>query len=139
KEKQPVTLRELMGHLRGVTPDDGHEAPLFTQHCASPVEAVQYFKNWLYFEPGSEGRYSIYDWILVSAAIEAAAKQPFLTFMREQIFDPLGMRDTIPDAATIEAGEDFPLANMIRELIYDPEATRGSIPDFTKKDRVTPY
>src|SRR5262245_65489024 len=68
--EQPVTLRELMGHLRGITPDDGDEAPLFTQHCERPVEAVQYFQNWLYFEPGTDGRYSIYDWILVSAAIE---------------------------------------------------------------------
>jgi len=59
KEKQPVTLRQLMGHTRGVTPDDGDEAPLFTQHCERPVEAVQHFRNWLYFEPGIRERYSI--------------------------------------------------------------------------------
>jgi serine beta-lactamase-like protein LACTB len=99
KEKQPVTLRQLMGHTRGVTPDDGDEAPLFTQHRERPVEAVQHFKNWLYFEPGTQDRYSIYDWILVSAAIEAAADQPFLTFMRERVFDPLGMGDTIEVAS----------------------------------------
>jgi CubicO group peptidase (beta-lactamase class C family) len=36
----------------------------------------------------------------VSAAVEAAADTPFLTLMREQIFDPLGMRDTMADSAT---------------------------------------
>ena len=36
-------------------------------------------------------RYSSYGWILVSAAVEAAADEPFLTFMRNQIFEPLGM------------------------------------------------
>jgi CubicO group peptidase (beta-lactamase class C family) len=126
RKEQPVTLRQLMGHTSGVTPDDGDEAPLFTRHCERPVEVLQHFAgNWLLFdEPGTQYRDSIYDWILVSAAVEAAADQPFLKFMRERIFDPLGMRDTIPDPTGIEAGEDFPLVNMIRELIYDPEATR---------------
>jgi CubicO group peptidase (beta-lactamase class C family) len=99
---------------------------LFTKHCERPVEVLQQFGGkWLLFdEPGTQYRDSIYDWILVSAAVEATADQPFLKFMRERIFDPLGMRDTIPDPTGIEAGEDFPLVNMVRELIYDPEATR---------------
>jgi len=152
KKQQPVTLRQLMGHRPGVTPDDGDEAPLFTRHCERPVEVLQHFAgNWLFFdelgtlffdELGTQYRYSIYDWILVSAAVEAAAEQPFLTFMRERVFDPLGMRDTIPDPTTMEPGEDFPLVNMIRELIHDPEATRDTTPDSTKKpvqDRVTHY
>jgi CubicO group peptidase (beta-lactamase class C family) len=65
------------------------------------VEALPHFaKSSLLFEPGTQYRYSSYGWILVSAAVEAAAHEPFLTFMREQIFDPLGMRDTLPDSAT---------------------------------------
>jgi serine beta-lactamase-like protein LACTB, mitochondrial len=36
----------------------------------------------------------------VSAAVEAVAHEPFLTFMRKQIFDPLGMDDTRADSAT---------------------------------------
>jgi serine beta-lactamase-like protein LACTB len=143
KKPWPVTLRELMGHTAGVIPDDGKGGPLLTKHCERPVEALQYFAaNSLLFKPETQYRYSSYGWILVSTAVEAAANQPFLTFMRERIFDPLGMRDTIPDPATVEAGEDFPLANMVRELIHDPEAARDSTPDSTKKanqDRVTPY
>ena len=54
----------------------------------------------LLFEPGTEYRYSSYGWILVSAAVEAAADEPFLTFMQKQIFDPLGMDDTRADSAT---------------------------------------
>ena len=100
RKQWPVTLRELMGHTAGVIPDGGDEGPLFTKHCERPVEALQYFaENSLLFKPGTQYRYSSYGWILVSTAIEAAADQPFLTFMRERIFDPLGMRDTIPDPA----------------------------------------
>ena len=36
----------------------------------------------------------------MSAAVEAAADEPFLTFMRKQIFEPLGMDDTRADSAT---------------------------------------
>lgn len=144
KKQQPVTLGQLMGHAPGVTPDDGDEAPLFTRHCERPVEVLRHFRgSWLLSdELGAKSAYSIYDWILVSAAIEASADQPFLKFMQERVFDPLGMRNTIPDSARLEAGEDFPVVNMLRELIYDPEATRGSTPASTKKpvqDRVTSY
>jgi CubicO group peptidase (beta-lactamase class C family) len=143
KKQWAVTLRELMGHTAGVIPDGGDEGPLFAKHCERPLEALQYFaEKSLLFKPGTQYRYSSYGWILVSAAVEAAANQPFLNFMREQIFDPLGMRNTMPDLATVEADDDFPLANLIRELIFDPRARRDSTPASTEKpvqDRVTPY
>ena len=101
-EKQwPVTLRQLMGHLAGVRTDSGDEGPLFSERCERPVEALQHFaEGALLFEPGTQYRHSSYGWILVSAAVEAAAGEPFLTFMRKQIFEPLGMDDTRADSAT---------------------------------------
>jgi CubicO group peptidase (beta-lactamase class C family) len=97
----PVTVRQLMGHLAGVRTDGGDEGPLFSERCERPVEALQFFaERPLLFEPGTQYRYSSYGWILVSAAVEAAADEPFLRFMRKQIFEPLGMDDTRPDAAT---------------------------------------
>jgi serine beta-lactamase-like protein LACTB, mitochondrial len=101
-EKQwPVTLRQLMGHVAGVRTDGGDEGPLFSLNCERPVEGVQPFaKSSLLFEPGTQYRYSSYGWILVSAAVEAAADEPFFTFMRKQIFEPLGMDDTEADSAT---------------------------------------
>lgn len=111
KKQWPVTLRQLMAHVAGVRTDSGDEGPLFSQRCERPVDALPFFAHrTLLFEPGTRYRYSSYGWILVSAAVEAAADEPFLTFMRTQIFDPLGMDDTRVDAAT------------------------GSLPD-----RVTPY
>jgi CubicO group peptidase (beta-lactamase class C family) len=101
KKEWPVTVRQLMGHLAGVRTDGGDEGPLFSQHCDRPVDALQHFADRpLLFEPGTQYRYSSYGWILVSAAVEAAAGQRFLTFMRDQIFEPLGMHDTRPDSAT---------------------------------------
>ena len=103
-EKQwPVTLRQLMGHMAGVANDGGDEGPLFTERCERPVDALQFFSGHereLLFEPGTRYHYSSYGWILVSAAVETAADEPFFTFMRKQIFEPLGMDDTRADSAT---------------------------------------
>jgi len=101
-EKQwPVTLRQLMGHLAGVRNDGGDEGPLLSARCERTVEGLQHFaERSLLFEPGTQYRYSSYGWILMSAAVEAAADEPFFTFMRKQIFEPLGMDDTRADSAT---------------------------------------
>jgi serine beta-lactamase-like protein LACTB, mitochondrial len=101
-EKQwPVTLRQVMGHVAGVRSDGGDEGPLFSVRCEGPVDALQYFKDRpLLFEPGTQYRYSNYGWILVSAAIEDVTNEPFLSFMRTQIFAPLGMDHTQADSAT---------------------------------------
>ena len=99
----PVTLRQLMGHTAGVANDGGDEGPLFTQRCERPVDALQFLTGYereLLFEPGARYHYSSYGWIMVSAAVEAAAEEPFFTFMQKQIFEPLDMDDTIADSAT---------------------------------------
>ena len=105
----PVTLRQVMGHVAGIRNDGGDEGPLLSRRCGRPVEALQDFADrQLLFQPGTQYRYSSYGWILVSAAVEAAAGEPFYTFMRNQVFEPLGMEDTraesstqsIPDRAT---------------------------------------
>jgi serine beta-lactamase-like protein LACTB, mitochondrial len=96
----PVTMRHLMAHLAGVRNDGGDEGPLLSMRCDRPTDALATFADRpLLFEPGTQYRYSSYGWILVSAAIEAAAGEPFLTFMRKRIFEPLGMRDTMADSA----------------------------------------
>jgi serine beta-lactamase-like protein LACTB len=134
KKQWPVTLRQLMGHVAGVRTHSGDEGPLFSQRCERPVDALQHFADReLLFEPGTQYRYSKYGWILVSAAVEAAADQPFLTFMREQIFQPLGMDDTGAESATEEnpdhvgePAEDAPFLTLFRQVILEPLGMGGT-------------
>ena len=101
RKQWPVTLRQLMGHTAGVRNDGGDEGPLLSAHCEQPVEALPHFaEQSLLSEPGTQYRYSSYGWIVVSAAVEAAAGEPFLRFMRNQVFEPLEMDETKPDSAT---------------------------------------
>jgi serine beta-lactamase-like protein LACTB, mitochondrial len=150
KKQWPVTLRQLMGHAAGVTTDSGDEGPLLSQRCERPVDALQHFaERKLLFEPGTQYRYSKYGWILVSAAIEAAAHQPFLTFMREQIFQPLGMDDTGAESATEEnpdhvgePAEDAPFLTFFRQVILEPlgiGGTKAKPATGETRDRATFY
>jgi CubicO group peptidase (beta-lactamase class C family) len=124
----PVTLRQVMAHTAGLGTDGGNDGPLFRQRCERPVDALQYVANApLLFEPGTQYRDSKYGWIVVSAAVEAAAGQPFLTFMRQQIFQPLGMEETDAQSTTEEnpehvgePGEDAPPITLVRHLILEP-------------------
>jgi serine beta-lactamase-like protein LACTB len=128
RKQWPVTVRQLMGHVAGVPTDSHDDRPLSHHRCESPVDAVPHFADAaLLFEPGTQYRYSKYGWVLVSAAVEAAAGQPFLTFMREQVFRPLGMNNTGAESAKQEnpddvggPGEDPPPFTLIRELILEP-------------------
>ena len=95
----PVTLRQVMAHVAGIRSDGGDEGPLFSQHCDRPVDGLPAFaERELLFQPGTGYRHSRFGYILVSAAIEAAAREPFLMFMQKRIFDRLGMNDTRPDS-----------------------------------------
>ena len=97
----PITVRQLMGHLAGLRNGGGDEAPLLHAHCSSTLDALQYFaKQPLLFEPETKFRYSSYGWILLSAAVEAAAHEPFLRYMQKHVFEPLGMNGTRPDSTT---------------------------------------
>ena len=139
RTEQPVTLRQVMGHVAGIGTDSEDDRPLSRQRCEQPIEAVRQFADQqLLFEPGSEYRYSNYGWILVSAAVEEAVDQPFLTFMQNRIFEPLGMRDTGAESAKEEnperigeAGEDAPPITLFRQLILQPLVVAGPKEKFS--------
>jgi serine beta-lactamase-like protein LACTB, mitochondrial len=103
-----VTMRQLMGDVAGVhrIRGDNNDA-MPTSHCAHLDEAVALLADDpLSFEPGTQHRYSIWGWILVSAAVEGAAGEPFDHFMVRQVFEPLGMDRTV--VAETEGLDDMP-------------------------------
>ena len=86
RKRWPVTLRELMGHTAGVRHYPGEYADVPKGHCERASEGLRSFAdNPLLFEPETKSSYSTYGWVLVSAAIEAAAGEPFFSFMQTRI------------------------------------------------------
>src|SRR6185436_25670 len=94
RKQWPVTLRQLMGNVAGVRHYEGKE-DMPTAHCDRAIEGLKRFADdRLRFEPDTQYGYSTFGWVLVSAAVEAAAKEPLSTFMTAQVFKPLGMTAT---------------------------------------------
>ena len=140
KKPWPVTLRQLMAQIAGVTTDHGGEAPLSNAssddgnpagRCERTVDGLQlddFAGRELLFEPGTRYSPSSYGWILVSAVVEAAANEPFFGFIRTQVFEPLGMRDTTIDVATgatpARATFYWPRFGVAGDTRYGPKSAR---------------
>ena len=99
EELGSATTRQLMGHVAGVRHyGDDEELLYMREHCDSPLDGLKLFADDpLRFAPGRRYEFSSYGWTLVGAVVEAAAGEPFLDFMRREVFDPLGMGETALD------------------------------------------
>jgi CubicO group peptidase (beta-lactamase class C family) len=94
----PVTIRQVMAQVAGFPSEDPDNGVLTSRHCARPADAVALFaKEPLQFQPGTQYRNSTFGWVLLSAVVEAAASQPYVTFLEEKILRPLNMGDTFKE------------------------------------------
>ncbi len=97
-EKQyPITVRQVAGHIAGIRHYIGSE--FMSRKLYPTVESglTIFQDDPLLFEPGTQYSYSSYGWNLISAVIEGASGEEFLPFMKKEIFDPLGMNNTVPE------------------------------------------
>jgi len=102
----PVTVRQVMGQVAGFKTEDPDNGVLTSSHCERPADAVAIFaKEPLLFRPGTQYCDSTFGWVLLSAVVEAAADTPFLTFLNERVFRPLGMVDTFKESVTSPPSE----------------------------------
>ena len=121
----PVTLRQLMGHVAGVRHYESEADSTPTAHCDRAVDGLKRFADHpLRFEPDTQYGYSTFGWVLVSAAVEAAAKEPLSTFMAAQVFKPLGMT-----ATTFESSTE-PMADRVTfyQRMFTGDSGEGVVP-----------
>ncbi|MEZ4588074.1 MAG: serine hydrolase domain-containing protein [Gemmatimonadales bacterium] len=97
EKEHPITTRQLGGHLSGL-PHYDREDIVNRVHYESVTHALDKFKDRpLLFTPGERFSYSSFGWNLISAVVEGAAGVPFLDYMEQRVFEPLGMTRTGPD------------------------------------------
>jgi serine beta-lactamase-like protein LACTB, mitochondrial len=94
-----ITTRQLLGHLAGIRHYNAAEVDKENQDIYHSVaESLRRFQDDpLVADPGTKWSYSSYGYVLVSAAIEGASGQDFLSFMHDKLFLRLGMQETVPD------------------------------------------
>lgn len=93
-DAQKITVRNLLNHTSGLA--DYFDAGGFVQHGLTNQDVYRWLTSQpLNFEPGSEYRYSNSGYLLLSLLIEKISNQPFSTYMRENMFEPVGMVNTL--------------------------------------------
>jgi len=108
-----VTVRQLMGHVSGLR-DAVEWSWIFsgTGPAISSAALVSLYRDidTVNFAPGTSWSYNNGGYALLTAAIERITGQPLEEVLRERIFEPVGMRDTllrrfdtdfVPNSATL--------------------------------------
>jgi len=89
--KRPINILDLMSHVSGLP--GGFPTPKTSPTTlAERVEPAA--KLTLLFEPGTAWNYSNVGYATLGRIIEVASKEPYDRFLKDNIFDPLGMSDT---------------------------------------------
>ncbi|WP_374585861.1 serine hydrolase [Pseudoduganella sp.] len=93
---QRITIAQLLQHTAGIPSYTGMLGyALFGERDRSVQQVIDSFKDEaLDFAPGERWAYSNSGYFLLGAIIEKVSGMPYAQFLAQQIFEPLGMRDT---------------------------------------------
>ena len=121
-----ITIRQLLTHTGGMIDyEDVMPATQATQLRDRDVLHLLEAQDRLYFPPGSHYRYSNGGYSMLALIVEKASDQRFEDFLKQRIFEPLGMHHTL---AYINGGP--PVSN--RAYGYSEAAT-----GWTRTDQST--
>jgi serine beta-lactamase-like protein LACTB, mitochondrial len=103
EKPQPITTRELLGHLGGIrhykseTPDDPEISN--TKHFEDPIAGgIPFFANDpLVAPPGTHFNYSTHGYTLLGCVIQGASGEKYASEMHENVLVPAGMISTRTD------------------------------------------
>lgn len=99
----PITTRELLGHLAGIRhyKSDSQDDPETgnTKHFTDGIAAgIAFFANdALIAKPGTKFNYSTMGYTLVGCAVASAGGATYPDVVRESVFLPAGMTETVVD------------------------------------------
>lgn len=94
---EKITIHHLLTHTSGIPSYTGQ--PGFFQNVSrNPYKVDDFVKQYasgdLEFEPGSKYRYNNSGYFLLGAIIERVTGKPYEQVLQQNIFDPLGMKNT---------------------------------------------
>lgn len=147
KKNFPVTVRQLLGHLGGISHYKDYNAEGRIKEPKTTREAIAIFENFdLVAEPGTRFSYTSYGYNLLGAVIEGASGASYGEYMRENVWKPLGMdnirmddpREIIPNRVRgyeLNAGKIRNSEFVDISSRFAAGGTRGSVIDLLKFGR----
>jgi CubicO group peptidase (beta-lactamase class C family) len=124
-----LTLKHLMTHTAGLAEATDDESAA-AKKLADLIPA--YMSKPMQFEPGSEWKYSQSAINMLGRIIEVVSGQPYEKFLEQQLFKPLGMKDTTfyPRSdqmsrlvTPVKRGTDGALVATTVRILYGKEPT----------------
>ena len=98
RKEHPITVRQLLGHLGGISHYRDYDAEGHFKEPKTTRESIAVFEDFeLVAEPGTRYGYSTYGYNLLGAVIEAASGRSYGDYMTEHVWRPLGMGSTRMD------------------------------------------
>lgn len=95
RKRWPVTVRQLLGHLGGISHYKNDALEGHIKEPKNTKEALAIFQDFdLVAEPGTRYSYSSYGFNLLGAAIEGASGTSYGNYIKKHIFEPLGMENS---------------------------------------------
>ena len=139
-EKAVITVRNLLAHNGGFRSG----APLWREHRGIAAFLNAMNETPLAYQPGDSTIYSDWDLIMVGAIVERLSAKPLDVFLQENVWGPLGMRETgfnplaagpLPVDGDCTAGlrDDHPLLPLIAvtelDTVYRKRMIHGLVHD----------
>ena len=121
KKQYPITIRQLLGHIGGMSHYRNYMTEGRIREPKNTREAIAIFQDFdLIAEPGTKYSYSSYGFNLLGAVIEGASGRSYGEFMRERVWGPMGMTSTRMD----DPREIIP--NRVRGYTFENGTVRNS-------------
>jgi CubicO group peptidase (beta-lactamase class C family) len=94
---EKVTIHHLLTHTSGI-PSYTSQSGFFENVSRNPYKVDDFVKKYasgdLQFEPGSKYTYNNSGYFLLGAIIERVTGKPYEQVLKENLFDPIGMKNT---------------------------------------------
>lgn len=97
EKKWKITVRQLLNHTSGIR---GYKDGEFhsKKYYANATEAIKVFAyDSLNFEPGTKYEYTSLGYTLLAAVVENVTKGSFEDYIKKNVLDPAGMKNTTVD------------------------------------------
>ncbi|MBT2632935.1 serine hydrolase [Bacillus sp. ISL-101] len=129
-EPQTITLNQLLHHTSGIASNSIAQIPESNAGNALELNVRTLLNQQLNRKPGSSFEYATLNYDVLGLVIEVVTKQPYEIYMKKQILEPIGMKDSFVGLHQVQSSEmasGYKIGFM-REQPYSPPIYRGNVP-----------
>ncbi|MCL1696932.1 serine hydrolase [Lysinibacillus sp. BPa_S21] len=129
-KSQLITINQLLYHTSGIATNTISNIPKSNEPNALELTVKKLLDQPLNRQPGSSFEYATINYDVLGLVIEKVSKQPFDTYIKQQLLKPISMNDTVVGIHQVNSNEMATgyKIGLMREQAYTPPIYRGNVP-----------